>query len=171
MGGDILKSKNRKILYLKHYPYSLRIIAVLSILLMSFISVIGCSHAESSVDIIGFEEFKVNPPVELTLDQLHEEYINDPIAADDKYKGLRLCFYGVEAQAVVGYLQYFISDNVKFVLASNSQMQNVEPGNILNLVGECRGLEKAPREIVTIRDCWAEGVNCDLGGYEIADTY
>jgi hypothetical protein len=50
-------------------------------------------------------------------------------------------------------------------------MQNVEPGNVLNLVGECLGFDGMSKEILAIKNCWAEGVNCDLGEDEPFNQY
>lgn len=143
----------------------------LCILLTSLIGITGCSNGESGIALADFEELSLKPPIELTISQLYEDYVNDPIAADDEYKGKRLCFMEVKVENVFDFgtsvKQFFITGNVKFVLRSSSKMQNVVPGNVLNLVGECKGLENTPREVVTFKDCWVEGVNCDLGGDEV----
>lgn len=67
--------------------------------------------------------------------------------------------------------RYFITDNVKFILNSISMMQNVEPGFVLNLIGECRGILAASKDIVLINNCWVESVIGDLGTDEWVDTY
>lgn len=146
-------------------------IATICILATYLIGTTGCSNTKGNIVLADYEELSLKPPIELTTDQLYEEYMADPIAADDKYKWERLCFYEVEVEEIVGHLQYFITGNVKFVLQSSSKMQNVEPGNVLNLVGECRGFENTPGEVVAIRGCWAEGVNCDLGEAEPFNQY
>ena len=150
-----------------HRQFKYIFIVTLCILLTSLISVTGCTNTESNIAIVDYEELSLKPPIELTIGQLYEDYMTDPIAANDKYKGKRLVFYEVEVEEVVGYLQCFITDNVKFVLRSVSKMQKVEPGNVLNLVGECIGFENTPTEVIAIEDCWAEGVNCNLGEDEV----
>jgi hypothetical protein len=39
------------------------------------------------------------------------------------------------------------------------------------LIGECKGLVGASREIVTVNDCWVESVVGDLGIDEPANIY
>jgi len=148
-------------------------------LLISLIGVTGCTNTESDFVFTEFEEPPLKPPIEVTVDQLYEDYMTDPAAADDKYKRERLCFYEVEVEKVVDRIysgdryvkEYFINGNVKFVLRSASMMQNVKPGYVLNIVGECQGLQGMPREIVAIYDCWVESVIGDLGTDEWVDVY
>lgn len=152
-------------------PFMFRYIPLIAIciLLIGSIGVIGCKNSDSYLTFSNYKNVPEIPP-EITIDQLYLDYITDPIAADDKYKGERFCFYEVEVEEVFDYgtsgKKFFVTNNVKFVLRSASKMQNVEPGFILNLVGECRGIENMPivtREVIAVKDCWSEGVNCDLG--------
>lgn len=160
---------------MRHCQFGYIFILTSCILIISLIGITGCINPGDDFVLADYEELSLKPPIELTIGQLHEEYITDPIAADDKYKWERLCFYEIEVEEVIDYgtsiKQYFITDNVKFILRSGSKMQNVEPGNILNLVGECRGFDGVSKEILTIKYCWAEGVNCDLGEDEPFNQY
>jgi hypothetical protein len=159
---------------IRRYKFRYIFVATVCSVLICLIGITGCSNTEENIVLASYQEIPQNPPIELSISQLYDDYATDPMAADDKYNRKRLCIYEVEVEEV-GYSgsskRYFIADNVKFVLRSASKMQKVEPGNILNLVGECRGLENSPSQVVFIKDCWAEGVNCDLGENEAFNTY
>jgi hypothetical protein len=159
------------------------VVVALAILVVSMIAGTGCTNVEGNIDIVDYQEFAVIAPIELTVEKLQEDYQNDPIAADDKYKGKRLCFYGIEVEEVVNSMrsggssgiikEYFLAKNVKFILIggdTSSKMQIIEPGHLLNVVGECRGFDDMSVDII-IKSCWAEGINCDLGTEEILNPY
>ena len=160
---------------MKYFQFRYIFIVTLCILLGSLISVTGCNNTESNIVLADYEEISQKPPIELTIGQLYEDYITDPIAADDEYKGKRLCFYEVKVEEVVSFgatgKQYFITGDVKFILRSTSKMQNVEQSYVLNLVGECRGIDNTPSKVVTIKDCWVESVIGDLGEDEWFNPY
>jgi hypothetical protein len=160
---------------MKHSKCRSIFISTLCILLISLFGSVGCTNTQGNIILADYEEIPEKPPIELTIGQLYDDYMRDPMAAADEYEGKRFCFYEVTVEEVVesgsSGKQYFITDNVKFVLRSASKMQNIEPGYVLNLVGKCRGLAYASRDVVYINDCWAEGVNCDLGEDEGFDTY
>ena len=150
----------------------------IALLVVALIGLSGCSeNAESSFVVPTFEE-PLPPPVEVTIDQLYQEYMADEAAAEVKYKGKGLLFYEVEVEQVVGnymmmaealgaaseeYVKlYFTAGFIKFRLrgVDFGIMQNIEEGYVLNIVGECRGLYKG---FVIIDDCWVESVIGDIG--------
>jgi len=157
---------------MKCYQRNHIFMVTMCILIIFSIGITSCTDTESTTVIPTFEGLNA-PPVEVTIVQLCDNYETDPIAADDKYKRKRFCFYNVEVEAVDdnNTKRYFMAGNVKFILRSTSMMQNVESGFVLNLIGECQGLVDMSGEIVTINDCWVESVVGDLGIDEPVDTY
>ena len=146
------------------------------VLIIFSIGLTGCTDAAGKELLPTFApifEGLNAPPVEVTIGQISDNYEIDPIAADDKYRRKRFCFYNVEVEEVddSNTKRFFMAGNVKFFLRSTSMMQNVEPGFVLNLIGECKGLVGASREIVTVNDCWVESVVGDLGIDEPANIY
>ena len=156
----------------------------MAILVVGLICLSGCTESAGSSFVVPTFEEPGPPPMEVTVDQLYQEYMSDEAAADAKYKGERLLFYEVEVEQVVGkYLMmaeeaadldfaklYFTAGFVKFRLRGEDFgiMQNIEEGYVLNIVGECRGLQK---EFIAIEDCWVESVIGDLGTGEEVDYY
>jgi len=154
----------------------------MAILVVALIGLSGCTGNPD--DVTSPIIMPLNPPIEVTIDQLYTEYMADEAAADAKYKWERLLFNEVEVEQVVASLfdvghghfvfvnEYFMTGHVKFRLRDFGIMQNIEVGYVLNLVGECQGLQGLPREIVAIYDCWVESVIGDLGeGEEWIDPY
>jgi len=162
-------------------------LATIAILAVGLIGFGGCAgNAENGFTVPTFTE-PGPPPKEITIDQIYAEYMADEAAADAKYKWERLLFYEVEVEQVVGkYMMlaealgaarldfaklYFTAGSVKFRLRGEdfgSIMQNIEEGYVLNIVGECRGLQKG---FVAIDNCWVESVIGDLGTGEEAEYY
>jgi hypothetical protein len=117
--------------------------------------------------------------MEVTCDELYSAYLTNEHSADIKYKNQRLSFSNVEITDVstyyslsdgefVPFVSCFSTGNIKFQLNDPYIMQSVKEGYILNIVGECRGFTQ---DNVFIWDCWAEGVNCDLGSIKITYGY
>ena len=113
-------------------------------------------------------------PIEVSCDELYNEYLNDEKAADKKYKNKRLLFSNMEVTDITTYntlsggellpfISCFSSNDIKFQLSNPYIMQSVEVGYILNLVGDCRGLSQ---DHIFIWDCWAESVSGDLESVE-----
>ncbi|MFC1865640.1 hypothetical protein ACFLYB_02875 [Chloroflexota bacterium] len=127
----------------------------------------GCAgNAEDDIFAPKFEELMA-PPIEVSIDQIYAEYIADEAAADARYKGKRLLFYGVTVEEVssiinVGnnevfvYNSHIITDSVKFTPRYTVDLDNARVGFIVDVVGECRGLTwpifREP--LVLIGDCW-----------------
>jgi hypothetical protein len=147
-------------------------ILVILILVVSANGMLGCNNTDNVQAVPKFEELRL-PPIEVSMAQVYGEFEIDPIAAKDKYNGKRLCFYNVEVEEVDSRSTklYFISGNTKFYLRSTTLMQNVEPGFVLNLVGECQGFLDSSREYITVDDCWVESVVGEIGTDEWVDPY
>ncbi len=163
---------------------SLILSTVIVVLAFSFIGFSSCTNnTDNTLLTPEFEEPEA-PPMEVTIDQLCADYTADAAAADTKYRGGRLLFYDVEVQQVVGgYYQmspalgadslqyvklYFTNGLVKFKPQDFGIMQNIEEGYVLNVVGECIGLNQG---FIYIEDCWVESVVGDIGTGGYVDYY
>jgi len=106
-------------------------------------------------------------PLEVTIDQIYTEYMANETAADDKYYGERLLFYGVTVEEV-GHLfnwgnnevyfgiTHFITDNIQFNPRYTVDLDNLNEGFVVDVVGECKGLKHSffGDPILQIDDCW-----------------
>jgi len=168
---------------MKDWKFKHLFIVTIGVLLISLVGVTSCLENEDNSSIL--PEFKepTPPPIEVAVDQLYEEYMADEVAADAKYKWKRLLFTEVEVEEVVGRIYwdrhgkatflkvYFTSGHVKFKEVQDFfvVMQNINVGYVLNIVGECRGMELG---FITISDCWVESIVGDLGkGGQGVDFY
>ncbi len=155
-------------------------LSLIGILVISLVVLSGCAGNDSAVLTFPAFEAPLPPPVEVTVDQLYQEYMADETAADAKYKGERLLLNEVAVEEVVSQTfisggssstlnLYFMNGLVRFKLRDLRIMQNIEAGYVLNIVGECMGLQKVyamAKEYVIyvgIEDCWVESVIGDIG--------
>lgn len=160
------------------------ILKSLLVIAISAFSLTGCAeNAESSFVVTTFE-YPGPHPIEVTVEQLYEEYMADEATANVKYIGKRLLFNEIEVEEVFGsyflmgealgaatqeYAKlYFMNGFIRFKPRNFGIMQNIEEGYVLNLVGECWGLQKG---FVVIEDCWVESVVGDIGTGEEVDFY
>jgi len=116
-------------------------------------------------------------PLEITIDQLYADYMADEAAADDKYKGERLLFYGITVEKVNSvinwgnnevfmYNSHFITGSVKFNPKYTVYLDNVWDGFVVDIVGECKGLIlpiNSVEPLLQISDCWINIVEGDSG--------
>jgi len=149
-------------------------LVIIGVLVIGLICLSGCTgNAENGFTVPTFTE-PGPPPIEVTVEQLYAEYMADETAADAKYKWKRLLFTEVDVEEVVGRIhvdqhgdptflnEYFVSGHIKFIELRDFfvVMQNIKAGYVLNIVGDCRGLNQG---FVYISDCWVESVIGDLG--------
>jgi len=127
------------------------------------------------------EAVRLEPaPMEVTTMQLHSDFVFDEQAANVKYTDKKLVFYELLVEEVVGALyltmeheleyfkDYFISGPVRFYLKDYNVMQSIEEGYILNVVGECQGLDN---EKLKINDCWVESIIGELSSIAPENEY
>ena len=112
-------------------------------------------------------------PLEVTVDQIIAEYIANEAAADAKYKGERLLFYGVTVEemgrmidineGLFMYNTHLITGGVKFTPKYTDYIDNVGAGFVVDIVGECRGMISlvGSEPLLEINDCW---INTIEGG-------
>ncbi len=120
----------------------------------------GCSNASeftppaaSTID---------DAPVELTAEQLWNEFQADPAGTKAKYAGKRLHFarVNVETMSFLGEppdSDLFVQDGlVKFRVAVPAHLQPVREGYVVEVVGELWDMQFA---YLIVRDCWLRVVD------------
>jgi len=168
--------------YFKVIGIFLATVAVLAVSIIGF----GCANNTESTSAAPEFEEPGPPPIEITVDQVYADYVANEEDADVKYSEKILLFSGIEVEEVVGnyffmseYMGaadlvfvklYFTSGSAKFKLRDEyfGIMQNIEEGYVLNVVGECEGLQEG---FIIIDDCWVESVIGDLGTDADEDSY
>ena len=152
-------------------------IGILSVFLTIAVSLTGCYKTELFIpDYIQLEA----APVETTVEELLADYLTDEEAADAKYNGKRLLFYGVlveEARSYYPHGQYHedpMPDDIKgteyYMFTTGSVLFNpkdpvylygVVPGSIVDVVGVCQGLSG---DIIIISDSWIQIAGGEASG-------
>lgn len=140
-------------------------------LMFSILTAAGCAQ-----QVYFFEPPMVlkPPPVSLTVEQISNDYKNDPVLADTKYLGKKLLFDEVVVDGIHTIynspgaampftltIDYFTVGNVSFQLLDFlGALQNVQVGYVLRLEGTCRGLVGG---FVRVNECWYQSIKGDLG--------
>ncbi len=141
-------------------------------LMISILTAAGCAQ-----QVYSFEPPMVlkSPPVSLTVEQISNDYKNDPVLADTKYLGKKVFFEQVTVESIhTTYnpagpglmwtltLDYFSSGNVSFQLLDfRAAQQYVQVGYILKLEGVCQGLQM--NGFVLVHDCWYQSIKGEIG--------
>lgn len=156
-------------------------LATIAIFAVGLIGFNGCAgNTEIVADIPEFEVLET-PPIEVTIDQLYQEYITDEAAAKAKYEGKRLLFTNV----VVEKLETFPTDPTfngpQFHIVNNSvefrpkywaDTENIKVGFVVDIVGEPRGLFGVNLQLLVVDDCSIFIIEGDIGTvYEVALDY
>jgi hypothetical protein len=111
-------------------------------------------------------------PSSVTVEQISNDYKNDPIGANAKYLGKSLSFDSVVVENIHAVffggnvysltLDYFTSGNVSFQLFDfKDAQQRIQPGYILKLEGICQGISEGG--YIRINDCWYQSIQGDMG--------
>ena len=171
---------------MKRFKFSIYFLAFFVTWFIYIVSFSGCSGNEGESIVVPEYEGIGPPPLEATVSQVYADYLADEENADVKYGKEKLLFSGVEVEELFGdYYQmaealgagdqsyvklYFTAGTAKFRLREEyfGIMQNIEEGYILNIIGECEGLQDG---LVFIDDCWVESVVGDIGTGEEPDFY
>jgi len=75
-------------------------LVIIGVLVIGLIGLSGCTgNAENGFTVPTFTE-PGPPPIEVTVDQLYDEYMADEAAADAKYEGERLLFSRLTVEKV-----------------------------------------------------------------------
>ena len=153
-----------------NFRYKLIVVTATVMILSGLFVMAGCQNDGQDTPVyVPIESL----PLEITIDQLYADYMADEAAADDKYKGERLLFYGIkvdEVRTIIGpeglvrYNEHIIASGVQFIPRYTSDLDNVGAGFVLDIVGECRGLIwpiSSSESLLLISECW---VNTIEGG-------
>ncbi len=81
-------------------------LATIAIFAVGLVGFGACAGSAASVAVTPEFEVLETPPVEVTIEQLYQEYLADEAAANAKYEGKRLLFTNV----VVEKLDHFATD-------------------------------------------------------------
>jgi hypothetical protein len=142
------------------------------ITLSLFVSLLmfGCRTPFVAPTAIELEE----PPLEVTVNQIYQEYQDNIAAANAKYIGKHLLFRNLEVEDIFirqyndrhGYVsyvkEYLRCGIIRFILRDfYVTQQYIEVGFVLNVVGYCEGFS-VERGMVVISDCWVQAVKGDL---------
>ena len=159
---------------MKHLRFISLYLVATAVLVIGLTGFAGCAgNAEDDIFAPKFEELMA-PPIEVSLDQIYAEYMADEAAADARYKGKRLLFYGVTVEEVgsisdVGnqvfmYNTHIIADSIKFTPRYTVDIDNIRNGFVVDIVGECRGLiwPISREPLLQISDCWVNIVEGEI---------
>lgn len=165
---------------MKYVRFSCLCLVTIAIFVISLAGFIGCKGNDVGNTITSPKfEGVARLPLEVTIDQIYAEYMADEAAADGKYKGERLLFYGIVVEEVSSYIDpdeglfmyntYIIVDSAKFTPKYTDYLDNVRDGFIVDVVGECRGLiwPLSREPLLSISDCWINTIE----GEVIEDWY
>jgi hypothetical protein len=149
---------------MKHYKTRYPLWFTFVFLLTSLIVLLGCGKYE--LWIPEFTEFAPSP-AEVTVEQLYSDYMVDEGAADAKYKGRRFIFTNVKVEEIESRFVnrraidiYIMNNFVKFRPRYPADIDGILVGFIVEIVGECQGLQWGR---IIVKDCWVAIIEGDLG--------
>ena len=94
------------------------LLVITAVLVVGLIYLSGCTgNAENGFTVPTFTE-PGPPPIEVTVDQLYDEYMADEAAACAKYEGERLLFSGVTVEKVSNF--FYIARPIEFHILNSS---------------------------------------------------
>ena len=142
-------------------------LVIIGVLVVGLIGLSGCTgNAENGFTVPTFTE-PGPPPIEVTVDQLYDEYMADEAAADAKYEGERLLFSGVRVEKVSNdfYIDrpiefYILNSSVKFRPRYVVDIELVREGFVVDIVGEAQGIIF---DFLIVKDCWMMIIEGDIG--------
>ena len=144
--------------------------AIISLCLIAgILSSAGCGH-----QVYSFPPTMAlkPPPLIVNVEQISNDYKNDPTAADVKYLGKKLLFENLTVENIHTTffggnvysltLDYFVAGNVSFQLLDYKEaQQRIQPGYKLRLEGVCQGISEGG--YIRINDCWYQSIQGDMG--------
>jgi len=152
-------------------------LATIAILAVGLIGFGGCAgNAENALVIPEFEEPEP-PPIEVTIDQLYEEYMTDEAAANAKYKGKRLLFTNVEVEEINTFFPDSAQDPIIYIVNHSVEFRPrywidtvlVREGFVVDIVGEVRGVFGLENYYLVVENCWVKIVEGDIGMGEVGN--
>ena len=119
------------------------------------------------------------PPIEVTIEQLYQEYITDEAAANAKYAGKRLLFTNVEVEEINSLRAdngndpgvYLVNASVEFRPRYWTDAALITDGFVVDIVGEPRGMFGVEQNYLVVEDCRIFIIEGDVGAdYEEPGT-
>lgn len=146
-------------------------LATIAILAVGLIGFGGCAGNGEAIAVIPEFEEPEAPPIEVTIDQLYEEYMTDEAAANAKYKGKRLLFTNVEVEEINSIsvdsanppINYIVNHSVEFRPRYTKYTALVREGFVVDIVGEVRGVFGMEHYYLVVENCWINIVEGDIG--------
>ncbi len=111
------------------------------------------------------------PPIEVTIEQLYQEYITDEAAASAKYDGKRLLFTNVEVEEINSIAADtgdgpgvdIVSGFVEFRARYWIDVATITRGFVVDIVGTPRGLFGIDQQYLIVGDCRIFIIEGDVG--------
>jgi hypothetical protein len=159
------------------------VVVILVTVISGLVVLTGCQNDEHFIPV--YEPVDTPPTVEITIDQLYEEYMAYGLAAEDKYTERRLLFYGVTVEEVLSIFnlendvfvgnEHIVIDNTLFYPRHSESFDNIREGFVVDIVGTCGGLTWpiTGEPFLKVTDCWINIVEGDIieGWYKDYDDY
>jgi hypothetical protein len=141
-------------------------IATIAILTLSIVTLPSCSGDNDST-IPSMTKIE-NPPMEVDVATIFNDYIADEEAADSIYKGKRLLFRNILVEQLESTIlepnqvrdDYVMNDSVKFRARFAEYLAGYKTGFIVDIVGEVRGMVIG--DILIIDNCWYTVIEGDI---------
>lgn len=154
--------------YFKVVGLSLAAIAIFAAGLISF----GACAGNTQITPIAprFQNLET-PPIEVTIEQLYQEYITDEAAASAKYEGKRLLFANVEVEEINSIAADtgdgpgvdIVSGFVEFRARYWIDVANITRGFVVDIVGTPKGLFGIGQQYLVVGDCRIFIIEGDAG--------
>jgi hypothetical protein len=138
-------------------------LAAASIFGAGLIGFSGCAGNSEITPVLPDYQVLRTPPIEVTIDQLYQEYITDEAAAIAKYEGRRLLFSNVLVEEInnvhvdpeTGNVRdiYIVNNFVEFRAKFWTDVAFIREGFVVDIVGEPRGIFGIKENYLVVGDC------------------
>jgi hypothetical protein len=147
--------------------------ATIAIFAVGLIGFSACAGNAASVSVTPeFEDLDDPLPIEVTIDQVYQEYLADEAAANAKYAGKRLLFTNVEVEEINAHAVdpsaevrnvYLVNSFVEFRPRYMIDVALVQVGFIVDIVGTPRGLFGIDQQYLVVDDASVFIIESDAG--------
>jgi hypothetical protein len=148
-------------------------IATAAIFVAGLIGFSACAGNAASVSVTpDFEDLDEPLPIEVTVEQLYQEYLADEAAANAKYEGQRLLFTNVEVEDINAHNVdpsaevrnvYLVNSFVEFRPRYMIDVALVQVGFVVDIVGTPRGIFGIDQQYLVVDDASVFIVESDAG--------
>ena len=147
------------------------VLAAVAVLTIWSINFTVCSNNDENKTVIPSFTDPGPPPIEITANQLFDEYITDEAAANAKYKGKRLSFINLKVEKINSVfvdsanpsIIYPVSNSVEFRPRFSVDSAWVRQDYVVDIVGEVRGLFGMTERFLVVDDCWIKIIEGEIG--------